>query len=1160
MPFLFAQNAVSFLFGQSEAQTGQDTKMSVATHNLVTVINGMDPEHTLTLEDTQYCLVQNLENFLGFEDESLALVIVYLVSPGDNITKSKLLEFRSNVLEKDDVFHPDFFQNIVFYGAQKSEVTVEPDALKQLNAWQTKGQSFLAGGSKSTVAHGPYVALHGKTWQPWRCTLDILDTPVAGLEGRVIVPSRCYFRPSKERPLDGARISVKDNIDIAGHTTTLCNRSWAQFHSPASENAACVQKILNKGGIIVGKVKLQAMIMREEPLECVEFTAPFNPRADGYQVPSGSSHGSAVGVSSYEWLDYSFGSDTNGSGRKPAQYNGCFSVRPSTGILDTSGVIGQFPQFDMPVFFGRDLSKFPTFISAWYGDSPMLRAPVKKAVTVLYPLDYLPTPNAAQSSLIDRFVCGLEASLGIKRTEISLTDRWKTDLPDGPGHPDIAKYLELAGGYPYYRDSYWALEDFRKGYQSKYGKPPFIHRAMRWQWDVSEKISVEERNMYWRRSEIYREWLLEKVFKDNDTNSITVMVFPIEVGKPNYRDSEPPPMAILPGFASLNMAPMMRGPELTTILGAIPYESAVTKREEPLPIAASVIGAPGADLYLADIVEGGMRSGSFPTCVQTGRQVSKEPHGWGGWNTADTPNRPDFTNLHQYLKSSQTIPGVRVLTSRPSSADLTESFVVIHDLSTGSGSCFGATDTAEFRTSAHTENEPSLVFIRGFAPAHWLNLVGEIYGIHPEMYRRHLQYEAFTLGTQNHYASPSLPSSSARVFQLRIPSICVRNIAGTPYQPEDLHQSRRKQSESLSRYFKQLRGMAQTGDSVVRSFMLLSENHCIIEQVVSVEVGPPAQNWRCVVWLDNGRDLRHGVQGPWCPSPGTRPWETHYLPVIVHPPTRTTPVDHAQSSSDTLSVTSSLQRKAQKVLSGTSNSREWHADQNACLLPFQYGSHLDKQLVQQDALYSLSELFQFAGSAEVQFLNLMHDHIDHELSFVGDERFVMQRDLSLLNLKYIRTHLARHAQGLEETVSIVKNHESFGWPSVQGTSLLKNRVVSMLLTDFEYLLKRTQALAKECDEGMGILANSSVLDESRRSTSNAMRVEKLTFLATVFIPVTFTCTVWGMNFKELGTGTQPWWMWFLVAGPVLLFTLAVYHYKLLIRYFTRITSLLRSSG
>lgn len=50
----------------------------------------------------------------------------------------------------------------------------------------------------------------------------------------------------------------------------------------------------------MGKAKLQAMIMREEPLECVEFTAPFNPRGDEYWVPSGSSNGSAAAIGSYD--------------------------------------------------------------------------------------------------------------------------------------------------------------------------------------------------------------------------------------------------------------------------------------------------------------------------------------------------------------------------------------------------------------------------------------------------------------------------------------------------------------------------------------------------------------------------------------------------------------------------------------------------------------------------------------------------------------------------------------------------------------------------------------------------------------------------------------------------------------------------------------------
>ncbi|KAK5490129.1 hypothetical protein LTR55_004650 [Exophiala xenobiotica] len=104
-------------------------------------------------------------------------------------------------------------------------------------------------------------------------------------------------------------------------------------------------------------------------------------------------------------------------------------------------------QFDMPVFFGRDLSRFFDFISVWYGESPMLRTPSELPVKILYPKDYLPTPNAAQSILSDKFVKGLESALQVKREEISLAELWKRDCPDGPDHADIAEYLKLVSFY-----------------------------------------------------------------------------------------------------------------------------------------------------------------------------------------------------------------------------------------------------------------------------------------------------------------------------------------------------------------------------------------------------------------------------------------------------------------------------------------------------------------------------------------------------------------------------------------------------------------------------------------------------------------------------------------------------------------------------------------
>lgn len=140
--------------------------------------------------------------------------------------------------------------------------------------------------------------------------LAVLDSRPACTQVRLVVPSRSYFQKSDERPLDGVRIVIKDNFDIEGSRTSLCNRAWQELHPPAKKTAACVEKLIQLGAIVLGKAKLQALIVREDTMECVDFLAPFNPRGDGYQTASGSSNGSCAALGSYDWLDFAVGSDS----------------------------------------------------------------------------------------------------------------------------------------------------------------------------------------------------------------------------------------------------------------------------------------------------------------------------------------------------------------------------------------------------------------------------------------------------------------------------------------------------------------------------------------------------------------------------------------------------------------------------------------------------------------------------------------------------------------------------------------------------------------------------------------------------------------------------------------------------------------------------------
>lgn len=105
-------------------------------------------------------------------------------------------------------------------------------------------------------------------------------------------------------------MAVKDIFHVRGLRTSVCNKAYYSLYPAALKTAACVQILEKEGAHILGTTKLAAFAATEEPIECVDYQAPWNPRADGYQSPAGSSSGSGAAIASYPWLDISIGSDS----------------------------------------------------------------------------------------------------------------------------------------------------------------------------------------------------------------------------------------------------------------------------------------------------------------------------------------------------------------------------------------------------------------------------------------------------------------------------------------------------------------------------------------------------------------------------------------------------------------------------------------------------------------------------------------------------------------------------------------------------------------------------------------------------------------------------------------------------------------------------------
>ncbi len=149
-------------------------------------------------------------------------------------------------------------------------------------------------------------------------------------------------------PLFGLTAVVKDMYDIAGHRTGGGSPDWLAAQKPAARHAAAVEQILAAGATITGKTICDEFFYGVAGVNA-HYGTPANLRAPG-RIPGGSSSGSAAACGAGA-CDFALGSDTGGSVRVPAAFNGLYGLRPSHGRVDLAGAMAMAPSFDVAGWF-----------------------------------------------------------------------------------------------------------------------------------------------------------------------------------------------------------------------------------------------------------------------------------------------------------------------------------------------------------------------------------------------------------------------------------------------------------------------------------------------------------------------------------------------------------------------------------------------------------------------------------------------------------------------------------------------------------------------------------------------------------------------------------------------------------------------------------------
>lgn len=304
-----------------------------------------------------------------------------------------------------------------------------------------------------------------------------------------------------------------------------------------------------------------------------------------------------------------------------------------------------------------------------------------------------------------------------------------------------------------------------------------------------------------------------------------------------------------------------------------------------------------------------------------------------------------------------------------------------------------------------------------------------------------------------------------------------------------------------------------------------------------------------IVWMDQGRPLEQSPPGPWTSHIEAKATP---LPVLQHHPKM------------------AFRTTTNRLNADANATAEFQ--QSTALLPLQYDSLIAlvdlARRAPQDPLALCIPLFAHAAFSEVQFLNLMESRIQIQIDLIVAEH---PAD-ALETLQYFTNILNRHAQQLKDSARVLcklvertrqgsngakvesmtakvalhfghskwfpletERAGNFSSPRSDGTF-----TPGGIIEDYDQLLVRCIDLSRMCTRGINLAMNKATIEESRRAIEQSRRVKRLTLLATLFIPLSFSSSLLGMNIDLLGQNAVKFWWFFVLCIPITLGASIIY--------------------
>ena len=200
--------------------------------------------------------------------------------------------------------------------------------------------------------------------------------------------------------LKGLGLAVKDLFHIKGLPTAAGSPDWQATHDIPQATNTCVATMLNAGASFKGKTITDELAYSLHG-QNKHYAPLVNPVAPAH-IPGGSSSGSAVAVSAH-LADIGLGTDTGGSIRVPASYQGLWGLRTTHGLLPCDNMVALAPSFDTIGWMTRDLDTLQKVAHTCIDNTKQSTIKVNPRFGIATPL----FANTAHSSVCNKWLTEL---------------------------------------------------------------------------------------------------------------------------------------------------------------------------------------------------------------------------------------------------------------------------------------------------------------------------------------------------------------------------------------------------------------------------------------------------------------------------------------------------------------------------------------------------------------------------------------------------------------------------------------------------------------------------------------------------------------------------------------------------------------------------------